>query len=140
MTIESVTTHNQPEIDALAEQWLMTKEIIDQNKKALLSIERDLVPLLNSKDEGSATTHTPMGKKIVLKQKTNYRLDGKKLLQIKDDIPADMLPVKVKELLDEPRLKYLRLNEPDVYRLFAQALTATPAKPYVTIEEASDGV
>jgi hypothetical protein len=140
MTIESVTTHNQPEIDALAEQWLMLKEIIDQNKKALLSIERDLVPLLKSKDEGSATTHTPMGKKIVLKQKTNYRLDGKKLLQIKDQIPADMLPVKVKELLDEPRLKHLRLNEPDTYRLFAQALTATPAKPYVTIEEASDGV
>ena len=44
------------------------------------------------------------------------------------------MPLKVKELLDEKQLKYLRNNEPETYAIFAKALTATPAKPNVTVE------
>ena len=51
-----------------------------------------------------------------------------------------LLPLKVKELLDEKRLKYIRNNEPEVYAIFAKALTATPAKPNVTVEANDDGI
>ena len=140
MGLQSVPQHNQPSVDALADQWLMLKEVIRQNQKALLKVEQSLIPLLKSREDGSATTRTPMGKKIVLKQKNNYKLDGTKLLKVRNKIPEELLPLKVKELLDEPRLKYLRNNEPEVYAIFAQALTATPAKPNVTVEANDDGV
>ena len=140
MTLRSVQTHNQPSIDALADQWLMLKEVIQQNQKALLKVEQSLIPLLKSRDDGQATTRTPMGKKIVLKKKNNYTLNGTKLLKVRDQIPEDLLPLKVKELLDEPRLKYIRNNEPEVYAIFAEALTATPAKPNVTVEANDDGI
>ena len=46
----------------------------------------------------------------------------------------------MKELLDEKQLKYLRNNEPETYAIFAEALTATPAKPNVTVEANDDGI
>ena len=137
--MQHATQTNQPSIDALADQWLMMKQLIASNQAELLRIEQNLIPLLNAKDDGSATTHTPLGKKVVLKNKTNYKLDGTKLLKVRQKIPEALLPLKVKELLDEPRLKYLRNNEPEVYAIFADALTATPAKPNVTVE-VTDGV
>jgi len=137
--MQHATQTNQPSIDALADQWLMMKQLIASNQAELLRIEQNLIPLLNAKDDGSATAHTPLGKKVVLKNKTNYKLDGTKLLKVRQKIPEALLPLKVKELLDEPRLKYLRNNEPEVYAIFADALTATPAKPNVTVE-VTDGV
>jgi hypothetical protein len=132
--MQHATQTNQPSIDALADQWLMMKQLIKSNQAELLRIEQSLIPLLNAREEGSATTHTPMGKKVVLKNAINYKLDGTKLLKVRQKIPEALLPLKVKELLDEPRLKYLRNNEPEVYAIFADAITATPAKPNVTVE------
>lgn len=137
--MQHATQTNQPSIDALADQWLMMKKLIKSNQAELLRIEQSLIPLLNAREEGSATTHTPMGKKVVLKNSTNYKLDGTKLLKVRQKIPEALLPLKLKELLDEPRLKYLRNNEPEVYAIFAHAITATPAKPNVTVE-VNDGV
>jgi len=140
MTLKSVPTHNQPSVDALADQWLMLKEVIQQNQKALLKVEQSLIPLLNSRADGQATTRTPMGKKIVLKNKNNYTLNGTKLLKVRNKIPADLLPLKTKELLDEKQLKYLRNNEPETYAIFADAITAKPAKPNLTVEANDDGI
>lgn len=138
--MQHATVANQPSIDALADQWLMLKQVIASNQAELIRIEKTLIPLLNEKQDGSATTRTPLGKKIVLKNKTNYKLDGTKLLKVRNKIPEALLPLKVKELLDETRLKYLRNNEPDVYAIFAEAITATPAKPNVTVEANDDGI
>lgn len=138
--MQHATVANQPSIDALADQWLMLKQVIASNQAELIRIEKTLIPFLNEKQDGSATTRTPLGKKIVLKHKTNYKLDGTKLLKVRNKIPEALLPLKVKELLDESRLKYLRNNEPDVYAIFAQAITATPAKPNVTVEANDDGI
>jgi len=138
--MQHATVANQPSIDALADQWLMLKQVIASNQAELIRIEKTLIPLLNGKQDGSATTRTPLGKKIVLKQKNNYKLDGTKLLKVRNKIPEALLPLKVKELLDETRLKYLRNNEPEVYAIFAEALTSTPAKPNVTVEANDDGI
>ena len=58
----------------------------------------------------------------------NRRLDGKKLQLIRSRIPQNLLALKVEEVLDKQKLKYLQNNEPDTYRLMAQAIIATPGK------------
>ena len=87
-------------------------------------------------EEGSRTTTTPAGNKIILKQGYNYTFDGTALNRIRAQIPAALLPLKTKEILDEPRLRELRSNEPDTYAILATAIRKRPAKPYIKIEAA----
>ena len=133
------TNQNQSIVDELADEWLMKKAELEAVKTELLLIENRLLPHVAQRAEGQATTKTDRHT-IVLKQGTNYSLNGTKLLKVRDQIPESMLPLSVKTVLDPKRLKHLRLNEPSTYAIFAQALTARPAKPNFKIMENTDGV
>ena len=129
---------NKTYIDGLADMWLMKKQEIERAKLDLVSIEKEMMPLLDQKEEGSRTTTTPMGHKVTLRRGYNYSFDGTALHRIRAQIPAALLPLKTKEILDEPRLRELRSNEPETYRILATAIRKRPAKPYIKIEAASD--
>ena len=133
------TNKNQSIVDELADEWLMKKAELESIKTQLILIENRLLPHIEQREEGQATTKTDRHT-IVLKQNTNYSLNGTKLLKVRDQIPEQMLPLSVRTVLDPKRLKYLRQNEPSTYAVFAQALTARPAKPNFKIMENTDGV
>ena len=133
------TNQNQSIVDELADEWLMKKAELESIKTQLILIENRLLPHIEQREEGQATTKTDRHT-IVLKQNTNYSLNGTKLLKVRDQIPEQMLPLSVKTVLDPKRLRYLRQNEPSTYAVFAQALTARPAKPNFKIMENTDGV
>ena len=133
------TNQNQSIVDELADEWLMKKAELESIKTQLILIENRLLPHIEQREEGQATTKTDRHT-IVLKQNTNYSLNGTKLLKVRDQIPEQMLPLSVRTVLDPKRLKYLRQNEPSTYAVFAQALTARPAKPNFKIMENTDGV
>ena len=127
---------NKTYIDGLADMWLMKKQEIERAKLDLVSIENKMMPLLDQKEEGSRTTTTPMGHKVTLCCGFNYTFDGTTLNRIRKSIPPAMLPLKTKEVLDEPRLRELRSNEPEPYRILATAIRKRPAKPYIRVEPA----
>jgi len=52
---------------------------------------------------------------------------------VRDSVPANMLPLKLTQTIDVARLKYLRNNEPAIYRKIARAFSHSPAKPNIQI-------
>jgi len=129
--------HNEPNLDRLAERWLQEKELEDSCKRRRIELETEMLPLLSHRPEGQTSTKTNQGRQIVLKTKLNRTLDGVELNKIRDKIPADLLPLQAKEVLDLKRLRYLQNNEPETYRLLAGCITTKPAKPNITIATAS---
>ena len=63
-------------------------------------------------------------------------VDAAALSAIRGQVPAALLEqaVEYAPKLKLPGLRYLRNNEPETYRVLAQAITAKPAKPSVSIE------
>ena len=127
---------NESYVDALANMWLMKKQEIERVKLELVGIEQQMMPFLDQKEEGSRTTTTPAGHKVTLRCGFNYSFNGTALNRIRAQIPAALLPLKTKEILDEPRLRELRSNEPETYAILATAIRKRTAKPYIRVEPA----
>ena len=131
---------NTSSLDSLADRWLMKKEELETAKQQLIEIEQEILPLVSAVDDRSVTTATQDGKRVTVKLPMRYSLDGTKLNDIREQIPTELLPLKVKELLDEPALKNLRSSHPHFYTIFAQCVSSKPGKPNVTIKEPAHAV
>ena len=83
---------------------------------------------------GSSKTHKHNGYKITTKAPVNYRLDVGIWHSIEDKIPRSLRPVQTKIAADAAGCKWLANNEPDLWAICAQAITATPGKPAVTVQ------
>ena len=131
---------NTSSLDSLADRWLMKKEELETAKQQLIEIEQEILPLVSAVDDRSVTTATQDGKRVTVKLPMRYSLDGTKLNDIREQIPTELLPLKVKELLDEPALKNLRSTHPHFYTIFAQCVSSKPGKPNITIKESAHAV
>ena len=131
---------NTSSLDSLADRWLMKKEELETAKQQLIEIEQEILPLVSAVDDRSVTPATQDGKRVTVKLPMRYSLDGTKLNDIRGQIPAELLPLKVKELLDEPALKNLRSTHPHFYTIFAQCVSSKPGKPNITIKEPAHAV
>ena len=131
---------NTSSLDSLADRWLMKKEELETAKQQLIEIEQEILPLVSAVDDRSVTTATQDGKRVTVKLPMRYSLDGTKLNDIREQIPTELLPLKVKELLDEPALKNLRSSHPHFYTIFAQCVSSKPGKPNITIKESAHAV
>ena len=79
------------------------------------------------------TTELASGHKVTVTCRINRRVNFKDWAALKADIPEAMRPFKLKEVLDETGLDWLRLNEPDLYAKIARVITASPGKPSFSI-------
>ena len=131
---------NTSSLDSLADRWLMKKEELETAKQQLIEIEQEILPLVSAVDDRSVTTATQDGKRVTVKLPMRYSLDGTKLNDIREQIPPELLPLKIKELLDEPALKNLRSTHPHFYTIFAQCVSSKPGKPNITIKEPAHAV
>jgi hypothetical protein len=127
-TLADLPGQNEPSLDHLFAMAQITK-----NELTLAQADYDqalfaLVAASNHEEEGSKTFTTNSGQKYQIIRKVNRKLDGKKLQLIRSRIPENLLPLKVEEVLDKKKLTHLMNNEPDTYRLLAQAIIATPGK------------
>ena len=131
---------NTSSLDSLADRWLMKKEELETAKQQLIEIEQEILPLVSAVDDRAVTTATQDGKRVTVKLPMRYSLDGTKLNDIREQIPPELLPLKIKELLDEPALKNLRSTHPHFYTIFAQCVSSKPGKPNITIKEPAHAV
>ena len=127
-TLADLPGQNEPSLDHL---FAMAQ--IKKNELTLAQADYDqalfaLVAASDHEEEGSKTFTTNSGQKYQIIRKVNRKLDGKKLQLIRSRIPENLLPLKVEEVLDKKKLTHLMNNEPDTYRLLAQAIIATPGK------------
>lgn len=131
---------NRNSLDGLADSWLMKKQEVETAKAELIAIEQRILPMVSARQDASVTTQTQSGKRVTVKLPMRYSLDGKRLNEIREQIPTELLPLKVKELLDEPALKMMRTKHPDFYTIFAQCVSSRPGKPNITIKEQAHAV
>ena len=105
---------NEPDINTMAFRWRLLKDAEDKAKADRIQCESDMLPFLEQRKEGATTTTLEDGTKIT----------------------TEFHPIKLVEMLDETRLKFLLQNEPDTYKIISEAITTTPRKPNITVKKA----
>ena len=121
--------------EALASLWLQTKAAEKEAQQQRLEIEEAMIALLGAREEGAKTVSLPNGMTVTITGKLSYKADIPQLITLADQLPEHLRPIKTETKLDEAGAKYLRANEPDLYRLIAPAIEIKPAKTGLTVKE-----
>lgn len=122
--------------EELAQLWTGAKAAERAAQEERIEIEKALIDKLGgAKEEGSQTHELGNGLKVTLTGKLTYKADMPALLALCDRIPEHLRPIKTETKLDETGAKYLRANEPDLWRLISPAVEVRPAKTALTVKE-----
>ena len=127
---------NEPDINTLAFRWRLLKDAEEKAKLERVKCESDMLPFLEQRAEGATTTTLEDGTKITVKKSFGRSIHWDTWKRIQPRIPTELHPIKLVEMLDEARLKFLLQNEPDTYKIISQAITTTPRKPNITVKKA----
>ena len=120
------------EAEQLSRAWIQAKAAEDAAKARRIEIEDALIDQLGKRDEGSQT-HDLGGFKVTVTGVINRSLDKEVWERIKEKIPEEKRPVVYEPKLDVTGIKWLQINDPDTYRIIAQALTVKPGKTNIKI-------
>jgi len=118
-------------VEQLAIDWLRAKGEEAAANKRRVEIESQLVELIGKKDEGSKTQEVG-NFKITTTGKVTRKMEWDKWELVKEQIPANLHPIKTKEELDEKGVKWLKENQPEFYNLLP--ITVTPVKTAIDIK------
>jgi hypothetical protein len=123
-------------IEALMKQWIEAK----QSEKAATGKRREIEQQLESvlvslPDEGTETVKTK-NLKLTVKQNINRKIDERKARQVCNELPDGLCPINWVEIpkLDITGLRWLKTNEPGLYKIFSDCLTEKKAKLNFNVE------
>jgi hypothetical protein len=131
---------NEPSLESLVSRLAELKQIEEDARLARVAHEAIILPFLEQVPQGSKTTTLADGRKVTVKNGDSYSVDWQAWKQVKNDIPDELKPVQLKEVLSETKLRYLMNNEVDTYKAIAKCFVARPQKPGITVKEAPHGV
>lgn len=102
---------------------------------ARIEAESALLSLLGCKAEGSST-HKGSAYKVTVTGVVHRKVDEAALSAVRAALPPAIFDqaFRFKPDVCTAGIKYLRNNEPALYAIAAQAITATPGKPSVRVE------
>lgn len=126
-------------IQELAAIWLQAKADETAANARRLETEEEILKLLPAKEEGKITTRISNSTRISTTGKLSFKADVSALQALTMAWPEAMRPLKTKIEQDEPVLRQIRTERPDLWRHIAPAITVKPAKVYIQIE-VQDGV
>jgi len=135
-TNQPIPGSNEPSLDTMAFRWQLLKSAEEKAKKDRIQCESDMLPFLDQREEGACTTTLSDGTKITVKNSFGRSIHWDTWKRIQPRIPTELHPIKIVEMLDETRLKFLLQNEPDTYKIISEAITTTPHKPNITVKKA----
>lgn len=128
-----IDTAADPLADAVR-SFIDAKRDEEAATKLRLECEQRILALHPAREEGSETFEAA-GYKVTLTGKLTYKCDDMDaLLHACSQWPAHLQPVKTVVQLDTTGAKFLRANEPEVWRSIAQHVTVSPAKTAVTVK------
>ena len=122
-------------VTGLCGAWLEAKRREDEAKAARIKIEDEISQALDAKDEGSIT-HKVEPYKVTLSQPIYRKVDMAVWETIKGFIPMEAWPLKMKVEVDDTGCRWLMENRPDLWKIAATAITATPGKIGVKVVQA----
>jgi hypothetical protein len=120
----------------LLKEWIKAKKAEDKAKQKRLDIEAQIeVPEF----EGQSTT-IKVGDlvdqfKVNFKKNESYSFDQEKWVIARRNIPADLLPEKIKYDVDKTGIEWLKENNPEVYKTVSDCVTFKIGKVSFKIEK-----
>lgn len=123
------------QLDELAYQLEVARAAEAAARDHRIACEEAIIAAVGVRDEGSQTTKTAFYK-VTTKGSLLRSLDEKAWREIRDQVPdaiADQV-VTYKPSLSAAGVKFIELNEPQLYRLIARAITVKPGKAAVSVE------
>ncbi len=141
----SMSPQEPTDLDILAHSYAAAKYSLDVAKKLFNEAEVEIIKYIESHGgmaEEGATTHLTGFYKVSATAKINRTYDEKNLKAL---IESKVIPEAIAErLVSEEEvtilkvslkeLRYIQKNEPDLYAVIAQTITATPGKTTVKVE------
>lgn len=123
------------QLEKLCGDLLHAKRVEDEATAKRIEVERAIIAIVGLPAEGAQTTDAT-GYKVRVDQKISRKVDEKKWVLIKDQIPAELHPVEVVQDLKvvNKGVLWLKENEPGYYKLFCQVMEEKPSKPSVKVE------
>lgn len=115
----------------LCADWIKAKSVEAAANALRLDIEIQILAITGHKEEGAKTV-TQGDYKLSVTGKLTRKMDWVKWEAIKSKIATEMHPVKTTVELDEKGVKYLKLNEPEIYALLP--IEIKPAKTSIDIK------
>jgi hypothetical protein len=124
-------------LSELTNEWMAARADERLANIRRITIEEQILKLVEHREEGSLTTDAGNGIKITTTGKISYKADPIKLDELTDGWPEEMKPVHFSLKVDETRLKKIRAENPALWKTIARAVEVKPAKTGVsiTIEE-----
>lgn len=122
-------------VDALAFALEEAKEKERRATEARIQCEQDIINIIQPPLEGSHTEKTEYYS-ITTTGRLTRNLDADKLPEISGQIPRAIFDrvIRYKPNLNLTELRYIENNEPDIYKIIAEAITSSPAKTSVTVK------
>lgn len=122
-------------INRLCQTWSDLKQVETDANKARKKIEQELAELVNAPIEGTTTVTTGVYQcKAVgnLKRK----LDVDCWLDVAQEVPEALWPVKTKLVIDLKKLKAIETGNPELFLKIARsgAITSEPGNPSIKVE------
>lgn len=123
------------DLDIAAQNLRECKVTEDAARRARIAAEEAVLAIAGCKSEGSTTTKTAFFK-VTTTGKLTRSIEPDTWEAVKSEIPEairDRL-VRYKPDLVLSELRYIESDEPEIYAVFAQALTIKPAKASVSVD------
>ncbi len=130
----TITGEQAARIDAAAAVLIERKRIERLATEARIKAELDALELVGCETEGSRSASTDSFK-ITTTGKIDRKLDEAAWFSISQQIPEAIrnLLVRYRPELVTRELRFVQSNEPHIYRLLSEAITAKPAKASVAV-------
>jgi hypothetical protein len=120
-------------VETLCADWLDAKSAEGRARELRIKIEGEIAQAFDVPMEGTKT-HQTENYKVTMGQPITRKIDPAEWDFVKEHVPSNMHPVKVKIEADPAGCKYLVNNAPEMWNKIASAFTATPGKVSVKVE------
>lgn len=123
-------------IEKAMKQWLDCKQAEKKATYQRKLAEKELEKIVKIPDEGSETIKTASFK-LTVKQSVTRKIDERKARQIFNEMPEGLTPINWIETakLDLVGYRWLKENEPGLFKIFSDCITEKKGKANFNVEE-----
>jgi len=122
------------EKEKLYQDWIKAKAKEEKAKKDRTALEEQIQAILPVFEGQSKTLHED-GFKITVKKNERYSFDQETWKTIRQDVPAELRPEKIKFEVDPKGLEYLKEKNQEVYKIVSGCVSFKINKSTFSIEK-----
>lgn len=123
--------------EELLKEWLKFKKAEEKAKKSRILIEKDLQEVygLDFKEKSKTFQEEDLGFSISIKKNEVYKVDQEMWKSNRVEIPQHLRPEKISFSLDLKGYEYLKINEPEIYKIVSECVEFKANKPTIKVEK-----